>query len=72
MSNYPDSFGYAELDRRSRMESSFTFGDAIGSMITSTVFGLVRAADEVRAERRHGGPRPAANDEVILEASGWR
>jgi hypothetical protein len=49
MNTYPDYYDFDELDRRSRLQGSVAVGDAIGSMITATVFGLTRAVDEFNA-----------------------
>lgn len=50
MNSYTDYYGFGELDRRSRMQGSVAVGDAIGSMITATVFGLTHAVDELNAD----------------------
>ena len=47
MNSYSDYYGTATPGRRSRMQDNFVIGDAIGSMVAATVFGLTRAMDEL-------------------------
>jgi len=72
MNRYSDYYEYDRLDRRSHFDIGFSLGDAIGSMITATVLGLSRPHKKETVERRHGPMPQSANDEIIVEASGWR
>lgn len=70
MDSYTDYYGFDELDRRSRMQGSVAVGDAIGSMITATVFGLTRAVDEINPGSRT--TRGSSNADSTLGASAHR
>lgn len=47
MNNYFDYFHPAGNDRKPRVQGSVAVGDAIGNLITATVFGLTRVADDL-------------------------
>lgn len=50
MNSYPVYKDVEALDRRSRIPDSMVVGDAIGSMITATVFGLIHAVNEFNSD----------------------
>lgn len=49
MNNYFDYFHHEGNDRQPRVQGSVAVGDAIGNMITATVFGLTRVADDLES-----------------------
>lgn len=66
MNTYPDYYDLDELDRRSRLQGSVAVGDAIGSMITATVFGLTRAVDELNSGTGGSTARESADVDSTL------
>jgi hypothetical protein len=48
--SYPGYKDLDALDRRSRIPDSMSVGNAIGNMITASVFGLTRAVQELNAD----------------------
>lgn len=72
VNNYSDNFGLGDTDRRTQVRNGPGLGETIGAMLVTTVFGLSRGATRKSAAKRHANTNESANDEVILEASGWR
>lgn len=72
MKNYFENFGFDQDQRRTRNQLGLDLGSAIGSMVTATVLGLRRGARKSGQELPRGNAVRSANDEVIVEASGWR
>ena len=72
VNNYSDNFGLGDTDRRTQVRHGPGLGETIGAMLVTTVFGLSRGGTRKRAAKPRGNTNESANDEVILEASGWR
>ncbi|MBP8294757.1 MAG: hypothetical protein KAX84_01535 [Burkholderiales bacterium] len=72
MKNNIENFGYDQDQRRTRNQIGLDLGSAIGSMVTATVLGLRRGVRKSGQELPGGSAAKSANDEVIVEASGWR
>jgi len=61
---YSDYYGLGGSDHKSRAQGGFAVGDAIGSMITATVFGLTRGIDDLAAD----GGRKAGTDNLDADS----
>ena len=72
MKSHFENFGYDQDQRRTRNQLGLDLGAAIGGMVVATVLGLRRDARKGNPEPPQGSPTHSANDEVIVEASGWR
>jgi hypothetical protein len=72
VNSYPVYKDFEALDRRSRIPESMLVGDAIGSMITATVFGLTRAVDEIDSGTGSRTACESSNGDSILGASACR
>jgi hypothetical protein len=72
MNSYKDFFADDNSARSSRGPARFGFEDVLGDMIAATVFGLSRGAREVTPVPVATAVRKPANDDLILEANGWR
>jgi hypothetical protein len=72
MNSYKDFFADENSARSSRGPARFGFEDVLGDMIAATVFGLTRSVHEVVTVPAATTVRKPANDDLILEANGWR
>lgn len=72
MTNHLENFGFDQDQRRTRNQLGLDLGSAIGSMVTATVLGLRRGVKKSNQEVPGGSAARSANDEIIVEASGWR
>ena len=61
MNSYSDYYGVETPGRRARMQDNVVIGDAIGSMVAATVFGLIRVIEELDSAER-GEARAGVRD----------
>ena len=52
MNSYADFYGVDAPACGARMQDTVAVGDAIGSMVAATVFGMTRAMDELDSDAR--------------------
>lgn len=72
MNAYKEFFADDNSARSSRGQARFGFEDVLGDMIAATVFGLSRGVHEMTPVPAATTVRKPANDDLILEANGWR
>jgi hypothetical protein len=72
VNSYSDYYDIDEPDRRPRLQGSVAVGDAIGSMITATVFGLTRAVAEFGPGIGNATARENADADSALESRARR
>ena len=58
MNSYADYFGADTPGRRARTPVNVVIGDAIGSMVAATVFGLTRAVTDFDSAAHEGAVAP--------------